>query len=107
MSCALSTASRPRLFGMPRSFGQAVGGRLLVHCVISFRRFRARSRFSCIGLPVVNIPVFARGEPPLGVQIIAAPRREDLCLRAAAFLEEAVAVAYPSHGARRLRACAS
>jgi AtzE family amidohydrolase len=52
--------------------------------------------FSCIGLPVATVPVFARGEPPLGVQIIAPPWREDLCLRAAARLQAAeVAVAHP------------
>jgi aspartyl-tRNA(Asn)/glutamyl-tRNA(Gln) amidotransferase subunit A len=46
--------------------------------------------FSCIGLPVVTVPVFAPGEPPIGVQIVAQPWREDLALRAAAHLERAV-----------------
>ena len=41
---------------------------------------------SCIGLPVVSVPVFL-GALPIGVQIIAAPWREDLCLRAAYVLE--------------------
>jgi aspartyl-tRNA(Asn)/glutamyl-tRNA(Gln) amidotransferase subunit A len=51
--------------------------------------------FSCIGLPVVTVPVFAPGEPPIGVQIVAPPWREDLALRAAAHLERAeVAVAH-------------
>jgi AtzE family amidohydrolase len=46
---------------------------------------------SCIGLPVVSVPVWGMsgGEPhlPIGVQLIAAPWREDLVLRAAAMLE--------------------
>ncbi len=33
--------------------------------------------FSCIGLPVVTVPVFAPGEAPIGVQLIGAPWRED------------------------------
>jgi aspartyl-tRNA(Asn)/glutamyl-tRNA(Gln) amidotransferase subunit A len=44
---------------------------------------------SLIGLPVAVVPVFAAGTLPLGVQIIAAPWREDLCLRTAAALEAA------------------
>lgn len=52
--------------------------------------------FSCIGLPVVTAPVFAPGEPPIGVQIVAPPWREDLALRAAAALAAAgVACAHP------------
>lgn len=52
--------------------------------------------FSCIGLPVVTVPVFAPGTPPIGVQVIAAPGREDTCLRVAAHLERAgVALAHP------------
>lgn len=43
--------------------------------------------FSCIGLPVVTAPIFAKGELPIGVQLIAPPWREDLCLRAAHYLE--------------------
>ena len=51
--------------------------------------------FSCIGLPVATVPVFALGDAPIGVQLIAPPWREDLCLRTAAFLEAAgVAVAH-------------
>ena len=34
--------------------------------------------FSCIGLPVATIPVFAPGAMPIGVQIVAPPWREDL-----------------------------
>ncbi|HEY0275498.1 MAG TPA: AtzE family amidohydrolase [Paenirhodobacter sp.] len=54
--------------------------------------------FSAIGLPVTTVPVAAEqitagsGSPsalPIGVQIIAAPWREDLTLRAARFLETA------------------
>lgn len=37
---------------------------------------------SCVGLPVAAVPVF-RGLLPIGVQLIAAPWREDICLRAA------------------------
>jgi amidase/aspartyl-tRNA(Asn)/glutamyl-tRNA(Gln) amidotransferase subunit A len=47
---------------------------------------------SCIGLPVVTVPVWgmnpAAPHLPIGVQLIAAPWREDLCLRIAAALEE-------------------
>ena len=45
--------------------------------------------FSCVGLPVVTVPVFAPGEPPIGVQLIAPPWREDLALAAARHLEAA------------------
>jgi aspartyl-tRNA(Asn)/glutamyl-tRNA(Gln) amidotransferase subunit A len=51
---------------------------------------------SCIGLPVCAAPVWpdATGDPqdavlPIGVQLIAAPWREDLCLAAARILEAA------------------
>ncbi len=51
---------------------------------------------SCIGLPVCTAPVWpAEGESPaeqalpVGVQLIAAPWREDLCLAAARTLEQA------------------
>jgi AtzE family amidohydrolase len=48
---------------------------------------------SCIGLPVAAVPTFS-GPLPIGVQLIAAPWREDLCLRAAYALERGgVAVA--------------
>jgi aspartyl-tRNA(Asn)/glutamyl-tRNA(Gln) amidotransferase subunit A len=43
---------------------------------------------SFVGLPVVTVPVWTDGERlPIGVQIIAAPWREDLVLRAARTLE--------------------
>ena len=42
---------------------------------------------SCIGLPVVAVPAAAAGELPIGVQVIAAPWREDHALRVAAALE--------------------
>lgn len=52
---------------------------------------------SCIGLPVCAVPVWGseeRAAPlPIGVQVIAAPWREDLVLRVAAALE-AAGVAY-------------
>ena len=45
---------------------------------------------SCIGLPVCGVPVWGGDESlPIGVQIIAAPWREDLALRVAAVLEAA------------------
>ena len=48
---------------------------------------------SCIGLPVATVPVWgcdpAAPELPLGVQLIAAPWREDLCLRVARAVETA------------------
>ncbi len=46
---------------------------------------------SCIGLPVVSVPLWgldlAQPHLPIGVQVIAAPWREDLCLRVARVLE--------------------
>ncbi|HEY5793484.1 MAG TPA: AtzE family amidohydrolase [Bosea sp. (in: a-proteobacteria)] len=42
---------------------------------------------SAIGLPVAAVPVFSSGLP-IGIQIIAAPWREDLCLRAAFALQQ-------------------
>lgn len=42
---------------------------------------------SCIGLPVAAVPIEGVSPLPIGVQLIAAPWREDLCLRAAAHLE--------------------
>ena len=44
---------------------------------------------SCIGLPVIVAPVAETGALPIGVQIIAAPWREDLCFRVAAALAAA------------------
>jgi 1-carboxybiuret hydrolase len=47
---------------------------------------------SCIGLPVVTVPLWgmnpAAPHLPIGVQLIAAPWREDQCLRVAAALEQ-------------------
>ncbi|MEC9346784.1 MAG: AtzE family amidohydrolase [Pseudomonadota bacterium] len=42
---------------------------------------------SCIGLPVAAVPVACGTRLPIGVQLIAAPWREDLVLRAARHLE--------------------
>lgn len=54
---------------------------------------------SCIGLPVVSVPVWgmdpAAPHLPIGVQVIAAPWREDLCLRVAHALEAAGIVRAP------------
>ena len=44
---------------------------------------------SCIGLPVAVAPLWPEGGLPMGVQLIAAPWREDVCLRAAWVLEQA------------------
>ncbi|WP_334150251.1 AtzE family amidohydrolase [Hyphomicrobium sp.] len=44
---------------------------------------------SFVGLPVAAVPVGAPGRMPYGVQVIAAPWREDLCLRVASSLEAA------------------
>ncbi|MFO1313279.1 MAG: AtzE family amidohydrolase [Burkholderiales bacterium] len=41
---------------------------------------------SCIGLPVVTAPMPRSGHLPIGVQVIAAPWREDLCFRVAGAL---------------------
>ncbi|MCU0969884.1 MAG: AtzE family amidohydrolase [Rubrivivax sp.] len=54
---------------------------------------------SCIGLPVVAVPLWGLDATaphlPIGVQVIAAPWREDLCLRVAAVLEAAGVAAAP------------
>jgi amidase/aspartyl-tRNA(Asn)/glutamyl-tRNA(Gln) amidotransferase subunit A len=54
---------------------------------------------SCIGLPVVTVPLWgldpAAPQLPIGVQIVAAPWREDLALRVAHALEAAGVVAAP------------
>jgi Asp-tRNA(Asn)/Glu-tRNA(Gln) amidotransferase A subunit family amidase len=46
---------------------------------------------SCIGLPVVTVPLWGQNPQaphlPIGVQVIAAPWREDHALRVAAELE--------------------
>jgi AtzE family amidohydrolase len=50
---------------------------------------------SFIGLPVVAVPIHRPGCMPIGVQVIAAPWREDLCLRVAAVLEASGAAQAP------------
>ena len=50
---------------------------------------------SCIGLPVVAAPVGKVDGMPIGMQIIAAPWREALCLRVARELEKRGFVAEP------------
>jgi AtzE family amidohydrolase len=47
---------------------------------------------SCIGLPVVSVPVCHKGALPIGVQIVAAPWRETLALQVSAHLERIGAV---------------
>jgi aspartyl-tRNA(Asn)/glutamyl-tRNA(Gln) amidotransferase subunit A len=55
--------------------------------------------FSCAGLPISIVPVFEVGSMPLGIQLIAPPWREDLCLRAAWRLERmGIAKAHPPAG---------
>jgi aspartyl-tRNA(Asn)/glutamyl-tRNA(Gln) amidotransferase subunit A len=44
--------------------------------------------FSFIGLPALSLPIKRPSQLPLGLQIIAAPDREDLILRVARVLEE-------------------
>jgi aspartyl-tRNA(Asn)/glutamyl-tRNA(Gln) amidotransferase subunit A len=44
---------------------------------------------SFAGLPVVAVPVGTVDGLPVGMQIIAAPRREDVCFRVAAAMERA------------------
>jgi aspartyl-tRNA(Asn)/glutamyl-tRNA(Gln) amidotransferase subunit A len=44
---------------------------------------------SFVGLPVAAVPMATRGALPIGVQVIAAPWRDDLALRAAYVLEQA------------------
>jgi aspartyl-tRNA(Asn)/glutamyl-tRNA(Gln) amidotransferase subunit A len=44
---------------------------------------------SFVGLPVAAVPIREAGALPYGVQVIARPWREDLCLRVAAALEAA------------------
>jgi AtzE family amidohydrolase len=51
---------------------------------------------SFIGLPVVSVPVWLEGQSlPIGVQVIAAPWREDVALRIAYQLEQMGAVKAP------------
>ncbi|HKQ27086.1 MAG TPA: amidase family protein, partial [Burkholderiales bacterium] len=40
-----------------------------------------------IGVPIVTVPVRRAGALPIGIQLIAAPWREDLAFRVAAYLE--------------------
>lgn len=53
---------------------------------------------SLIGLPIVAVPVQRPGGLPIGVQVIAAPGREDLALRVAADLELSGICAAPVSG---------
>jgi len=50
---------------------------------------------SFIGLPILAVPVHRPGRLPIGVQVIAAPWREDLVLRVGAALEKAGVVSAP------------
>jgi len=54
---------------------------------------------SCIGLPVVTVPVFQPGEMPIGVQVVTPPWKENLALQIARKLETAgIATAHPPSG---------
>ena len=55
--------------------------------------------FSCIGLPVATVPVFAPGAMPIGVQLVAPPgARISACgRRTSRSKPAAVAAAHPSH----------
>ncbi|WP_145542974.1 AtzE family amidohydrolase [Yersinia frederiksenii] len=50
---------------------------------------------SFLGLPVVTVPLKTAGGLPIGIQLIAAPWREDFCLRAAYALEQQGLVSAP------------
>jgi amidase/aspartyl-tRNA(Asn)/glutamyl-tRNA(Gln) amidotransferase subunit A len=54
---------------------------------------------SCIGLPVIAAPVLGFSLP-IGVQLIAAPWREDVLFRAAAALEQLGVCGYVTPGGR-------
>ncbi len=60
---------------------------------------------SCIGLPVLAAPMPRAGALPIGVQIIAAPWREDLCFRVAATLAATGASFAPLPARARLIPC--
>lgn len=51
---------------------------------------------SCIGLPVIAVPVPLPGGLPIGVQLIAAPGREDVLFQVADTLERSGAVRSPA-----------
>ncbi|MFZ1428523.1 MAG: AtzE family amidohydrolase, partial [Geminicoccaceae bacterium] len=53
---------------------------------------------SCIGLPVLAVPVPLPGGLPIGVQLIAAPGREDVLFKVADVLERSGAVRSPRPG---------
>jgi 1-carboxybiuret hydrolase len=55
---------------------------------------------SLIGLPIVAVPVQRSGALPIGVQVVAAPGREDLALRVAAELEASGVCTAPVASAR-------
>jgi Asp-tRNA(Asn)/Glu-tRNA(Gln) amidotransferase A subunit family amidase len=58
---------------------------------------------SCIGVPVCTVPVWpqACAPLPLGVQLIAPPWREELCLAAAHVLEQEGVAAFVAAGAQQ------
>ena len=44
--------------------------------------------FSFVGLPVAAVPIALEGKLPMGLQVVAAPWREDFVLRIARQLEK-------------------
>ena len=58
---------------------------------------------SCIGLPVLAVPVPRDGQLPIGVQLIAAPGREDILFRVADALERSGVVRSPNRASREGR----
>ena len=51
---------------------------------------------SCIGLPVVTVPIPVLGQMPIGIQVIAAPWKErDAFLVAAELVRQGVGYAHP------------
>ncbi|CCP02219.1 putative amidase [Erwinia amylovora Ea644] len=54
---------------------------------------------SFLGLPVTTVPLRTAGGMPIGLQLIAAPFKEQACLRAARVLEQlGIAQAAPATG---------
>ncbi|MFA5172098.1 MAG: AtzE family amidohydrolase [Sulfuriferula sp.] len=65
------------------------------HIAIGIRQLPTRPNLglltqpiSFVGMPVAVAPLWPEGGLPIGVQLIAAPWREDICLRAAWMLEQ-------------------
>lgn len=57
---------------------------------------RLCSATSLVGVPAVAVPTGVAGGLPQGVQVIGGPYREDLCLDAAAAIEERLGTITPT-----------